>query len=121
MARHYGAVRSYSSSTSSSFSPLGSNAGVKSSSSKRWLKMLRASSNSQPPTESSSTQQLLLRHDSRLAHQWKEGADHDAVDLLRLVKRAVNPPLDTLVYRLAANREDREPQLAVVVVVVRLR
>jgi len=68
---------------------------------------------------------LLLRHASSIAQQLKDSADHDAVDLLRLVKRAVNWKLDTLVWwrdelhATLANRDDREPQLEVVVVVVR--
>ena len=49
----------------------------------------------------------------------KEDTDHDAVDLLGLIKRAANSPLDTVGGRAVANRGDREPQLAVVVVVVR--
>ena len=48
----------------------------------------------------------------------KEDTDHDAVDLLGLIKRAANSPLDTVGGRAVANRGDREPQLAVVVVVV---
>jgi hypothetical protein len=48
-----------------------------------------------------------------------EVADHDAVDLLGLIKRAANSPLDTVGGRALANHGDREPQLAVIVVVVR--
>jgi hypothetical protein len=138
-------VRNNSSSTSNSFLPNGSNTGVfspKKCISKCWLKTLRVSSTSQPPTESFGTQQpslilprhrqidahvlpLLLRHASSIAQQLKDSADHDAVDLLRLVKRAVNWKLDTLVWwrdelhATLASRDDREPQLEVVVVVVR--
>ena len=48
-----------------------------------------------------------------------EVADHDAVDLLGLIKLAAKSPLDTVGARAVANHGDREPQLAVVVVVVR--